>query len=324
MKAKLLITSLSLIAISAYAQPSLPSAGMPPPTVGAEIPHQAAPSMPQPAMQRSVQSNSASSSVGAVPVNPQEQENIARMITLPPAQPVAGATGGASVAKPSNVAPSSSEINGRTLPIPPLPPTSTPAVKLANPRTGEVASEIKTSGEGKDGIKEAAAGATGSQANARPPLPDSQAGNSGVSLNNQKDVQSVGTTQSKSLGMLSRPAYIAPMTPGKVVFSLGGADSLFHGSGVLHSSNEVGATKPAKPTPEEIKDRIRYEASWGKYESWVQSRPVLSQLQDLVQYNESHYGKPFDISIAATWAVCIHPQNNLPYDASDLYWELGH
>jgi len=44
MKTKLLITSLSLIATSAYAQPSIPSVGMPPPTVRAE--------MPQPAMQR--------------------------------------------------------------------------------------------------------------------------------------------------------------------------------------------------------------------------------------------------------------------------------
>ena len=51
-KTKLLITSLSLMAASAYAQSSIPSVGMPPPTVRAEMPGQGAPSMPQPAMQR--------------------------------------------------------------------------------------------------------------------------------------------------------------------------------------------------------------------------------------------------------------------------------
>lgn len=52
MKTKLLITSLSLIATSAYAQPSVPSVGIPPPTVRAEMPGQGVPSMPQPPMQR--------------------------------------------------------------------------------------------------------------------------------------------------------------------------------------------------------------------------------------------------------------------------------
>ncbi len=52
MKTKLLITSLSLIATSAYAQPSIPSVGIPPPTVRAEIPGQGVPSIPQPEMQR--------------------------------------------------------------------------------------------------------------------------------------------------------------------------------------------------------------------------------------------------------------------------------
>ncbi|MBU3590003.1 hypothetical protein [Polynucleobacter sp. 80A-SIGWE] len=50
MKTKLLITSLSLIATSAYAQPSIPSVGIPPPTVRAEIPGQGVPSMPQPSI----------------------------------------------------------------------------------------------------------------------------------------------------------------------------------------------------------------------------------------------------------------------------------
>ena len=50
MKTKLLITSLSLIATSAYAQPSIPSVGIPPPTVRAEIPGQGMPSMPQPSI----------------------------------------------------------------------------------------------------------------------------------------------------------------------------------------------------------------------------------------------------------------------------------
>lgn len=50
MKTKLLITSLSLMAVSAYAQPSIPSVGIPPPTVRAEIPGQGVPSMPQPSM----------------------------------------------------------------------------------------------------------------------------------------------------------------------------------------------------------------------------------------------------------------------------------
>ena len=52
MKTNLLITSLSLIATSAYAQSSIPSVGMPSPTVRAEMPREAAPSIPQPAMQR--------------------------------------------------------------------------------------------------------------------------------------------------------------------------------------------------------------------------------------------------------------------------------
>lgn len=107
MKTNLLITSLSLIATSAYAQPSVPSVGLPPPTVRAEMPGQGVPSMPQPQMNQPTIPNHGgrpaaplppfvtefSSSVGAVPVNPQEQENIARMIALPPLQPV-GATGG--------------------------------------------------------------------------------------------------------------------------------------------------------------------------------------------------------------------------------------
>ena len=50
MKTKLLITSLSLMAASAYAQPSIPSVGIPPPTVRAEIPGQGVPSMPQPSI----------------------------------------------------------------------------------------------------------------------------------------------------------------------------------------------------------------------------------------------------------------------------------
>ena len=52
MKTNLLITSLSLIATSAYAQSSIPSVGVPPPTVRAEMPRVATPSMPQPAIQR--------------------------------------------------------------------------------------------------------------------------------------------------------------------------------------------------------------------------------------------------------------------------------
>ncbi|QWE09788.1 hypothetical protein [Polynucleobacter sp. es-EL-1] len=52
MRSKLFITSLSLIASSTYAQPSVPSVGLPPPTVRAEMPRAATPSMPQPAMQR--------------------------------------------------------------------------------------------------------------------------------------------------------------------------------------------------------------------------------------------------------------------------------
>lgn len=52
MKTKILITSLSLIATSAYAQPSIPSVGMPPPTVRAEMPGQGVPSTPQPTIQR--------------------------------------------------------------------------------------------------------------------------------------------------------------------------------------------------------------------------------------------------------------------------------
>ena len=50
MKTKLLITSLSLIATSAYAQPTIPSVGIPPPTVRAEMPGQGVPSMPQPSI----------------------------------------------------------------------------------------------------------------------------------------------------------------------------------------------------------------------------------------------------------------------------------
>ena len=51
MKTKLFITSLSLIATSAYAQPSIP-AGVSPPVNRPEVSRQVTPSMPQPAIQR--------------------------------------------------------------------------------------------------------------------------------------------------------------------------------------------------------------------------------------------------------------------------------
>lgn len=76
MKTNLLITSLGLIATSVYAQPSVPSVGVPPPTVRAEMPGQGVPSMPQPAMQR-----------------PAPQMNQPAMQSPVP-QPAVGATGG--------------------------------------------------------------------------------------------------------------------------------------------------------------------------------------------------------------------------------------
>ncbi|QWD85853.1 hypothetical protein AOC19_02995 [Polynucleobacter asymbioticus] len=294
-----LVASLGMLATSAYAQPSM-SAGASPSVNRPEVSRQLAPSMPSP-----------SGSMGSP-------------------QPAAGATSGEGVAKPSIVAPSLGEINGRIPPLPPLPPTSTPAVKLVNPRTGEVASEIKASGEGKGAIKAAAAGASGSQANARPPLSDSQAGNSGVSLSDKKDIQSVGSTQSKSQGMLSRPAYIIPMTPGKVVFSIAGADGLFHGPGVLHSNNEVGASAPSQ---EKIQQRQEKVVQLQQERGVVQEERALieqkrapieqkrapreqhrEEKKEEIEWNMQMYGRPFDIDIFTTWAVCIHPPGPIDWD----------
>ncbi len=94
MKTKLLITSLSLMATSAYAQPSIPPVGMPPPTVRAEMPREAAPSTPQPAMQRPMPQMNQSGpqpAVGATggnehllsPPPPPEHNQTTPILTLP-------------------------------------------------------------------------------------------------------------------------------------------------------------------------------------------------------------------------------------------------
>jgi hypothetical protein len=178
-KSKLFITALGILAASAYAQPSGPAGGMSPPVNRPEVSREVAPSMPRPAGGP----QPGASATGGTGGN---GGNGGLLVGN-------GGAGGEGVAKPSIVAPSPSEINARIPPLPPLPPTSIPAVKLTNPRTGEVASEIKASGEG--GIKAAAEGVPTSQINARPPLPDSQAGDSGLSLNDKKDSQSVGSTE---------------------------------------------------------------------------------------------------------------------------------
>jgi hypothetical protein len=70
MKTKLLITSMGLMVVTAYAQPSIP-AGVSPPVNRPEVNRQVAPSTPQAAIPRPMQANQVSSSVGAVPVTPQ-------------------------------------------------------------------------------------------------------------------------------------------------------------------------------------------------------------------------------------------------------------
>ena len=64
LKTKLFITSLSLIAASAYAQPSIPAVGMPPPTVRAEMPRAATPiKQPGSVIERKNQNSEVSTSI---------------------------------------------------------------------------------------------------------------------------------------------------------------------------------------------------------------------------------------------------------------------
>ncbi|QWD85852.1 hypothetical protein AOC19_02990 [Polynucleobacter asymbioticus] len=89
MKTNLLITSLGLIATSVYAQPSVPSVGVPPPTVRAEMPGQGMPSMPQPQMTPTIPNHG-----GRPPLPSQALPQPMPQMNQSGPQPAVGATGG--------------------------------------------------------------------------------------------------------------------------------------------------------------------------------------------------------------------------------------